>query len=143
MYGLRTSLWAVSFEISTEEIESFFHFLREQNKSDSTIHLYYVSLRFFYRLNNVTDRMPSLNSRESVQSPHGTEPREGGDDTRQFKSLKYKTVFTLAYASGLRISELRNLTLADIDFDRKQVYVRRGKNGRNRYSSSGTRPHNY
>ena len=35
--------------ISTGKIESFFHFLREQNKSDLTIHLYYVSLRFFYR----------------------------------------------------------------------------------------------
>jgi site-specific recombinase XerD len=32
---------------------------------------------------------------------------------------------------------LRNLTLADIDFDRKQVYVRKGKNGRGRYSILG------
>jgi hypothetical protein len=31
--------------ISAEEIESFFHFLREQNKSDSTIHLYLPSVR--------------------------------------------------------------------------------------------------
>jgi site-specific recombinase XerD len=55
------------------------------------------------------------------------------------KSLKYKTLFTLAYASGLRTSELRNLTVRDIDFDRKQVYVRNGKNGRNRYSILGNK----
>jgi site-specific recombinase XerD len=53
------------------------------------------------------------------------------------KSLKYKTIFALAYASGLRISELGNLTLADIDFDRKQVYVRKSKNGLSRYSILG------
>jgi integrase len=55
------------------------------------------------------------------------------------KSLKYKTLFTLAYASGLRTSELRNLTVRDIDFDRKQVYVRNGKNGRDRYSILGNK----
>jgi len=55
------------------------------------------------------------------------------------RSLKYKTLFTMAYASGLRISELRNLTMGDIDFERKQIYVRNGKNGRNRYSILGNK----
>jgi site-specific recombinase XerD len=55
------------------------------------------------------------------------------------KSLKYKTLFTLAYASGLRISELQALTVSDIDFDRKQVYVRNGKNSLNRYSLLGNK----
>src|SRR5271157_1420522 len=50
-------------EISMKEIESFFHFLRQQNKSDSTIHLYYVSLRFFYHINDVADRLPNLTFR--------------------------------------------------------------------------------
>ena len=55
------------------------------------------------------------------------------------RSLKYKTLFTLAYSSGLRTSELRDLTVRDIDFDRKQVYVRKGKNGRSRYSILGNK----
>jgi len=46
--------------ISMKEIESFFHFLRQQNKSDSTIHLYYVSLKFFYHINNITGVPPIL-----------------------------------------------------------------------------------
>ena len=49
--------------ISMKEIESFFQFLRQQHKSDSTIHLYYVSLRFFYHINNISDRMPRLTFR--------------------------------------------------------------------------------
>ena len=65
--------------IASEEIESFFHYLRQQNKSDSTIHLYYVSLRFFYCLNNITNRMPYLTFQESTeQGPYDIESGEGG-----------------------------------------------------------------
>jgi integrase/recombinase XerD len=125
-------------EVSAEEIESYFHFLREQNKSDSTIHLSYVSLRFFYRLNNLADRMPRIAfRRERYRVPVVLSQEKVAMILDSCRSLKYKTVFAMAYASGLRISELRNLTVADIDFDRKQVYVKRGKNGRSRYSILG------
>jgi len=127
-------------EVSTGEIESFFHFLREQKRSDSTIHLYYVSLRFFYRLNNVTNRVPSLTfKRIRYRVPVVLSQEKVAMILDSCRSLKYKTTFALAYASGLRISELRNLTVGDIDFDRKQIYVRRGKNGRSRYSILGNK----
>jgi site-specific recombinase XerD len=124
--------------ISTLEIEAFFHHLRKQRKSESTIHLYYVSLRFFYRQNNMLDRMPRLTFpkvRNKIPLVLSQEKMISMLDS--CKSLKYKTLFTLAYASGLRVSELQALTVPDIDFDRKQVYVRNGKNGRNRYSLLG------
>ena len=125
-------------EISAGEIESFFHFLRQQGKSDSTIHLYYVSLRFFYRLHNVAGRVPGLTfKRLRCRVPVVLSQEKVAAILDSCRSLKYKTIFALAYASGLRISELRHLTVGDIDFDRKQVYVRRGKNGRSRYSILG------
>jgi len=127
-------------EISSTEIESFFHFLREQHKSDSTIHLFYVSLRFFYRLNNATEQMPRIAfKRMQSRVPFVMSQEKVALMLDNCTSLKYKTIFSLAYASGLRISELTHLTIADIDFDRKQVYVRRGKNGRSRYSILGDR----
>ena len=126
--------------ISTREIESFFHHLRQQNKSESTIHLYYVSLRFFYRLNNMLDRMPKLRfPRIQNKVPIVLSQEKMAAMLESCRSLKYKTLFSLAYASGLRISELQALTVPDIDFDRKQVYVRNGKNGRDRYSLLGIR----
>jgi integrase/recombinase XerD len=126
--------------ISSCEIESFFHFLREQRKSDSTIHLFYVSLRFFYRLNNVTEQMPRITFKKMrYRIPVVLSQEKVALMLDSCTSLKYKTIFTVAYASGLRISELIHLTIADIDFDRKQVYVRRGKNGCSRYSILGDR----
>jgi len=123
-----------------KEIESFFHFLRQQNRSDSTIHLYYVSLKFFYNINNLTDRLPNLSFRNIRNKvPMVLSQEKVVTMLSSCKSLKFKALFTLAYASGLRTSELRNLTVRDIDFDRKQVYVRNGKNGRNRYSILGNK----
>lgn len=49
-------------------------------------------------------------------------------------SLKYRTIFTLIYSAGLRVSEAANLTLADIDFERKQIFIRNGKNKKDRYT---------
>jgi integrase/recombinase XerD len=127
-------------KISSGEIESFFHFLREQRKSDSTIHLFYVSLRFFYRLNKAAEQMPRLTFKKMrYRIPVVLSQEKVALMLDRCESLKYKTIFALAYASGLRISELRHLTIADIDFDRKQVYVRRGKNGRSRYSILGNK----
>jgi site-specific recombinase XerD len=127
-------------QISTEEIESFFHFLRQQNKSDSTIHLYHVSLKFFYHINGMDDHFPSLTfKRIRNKVPMVLSQEKVVTVLDSCKSLKYKTLFTLAYASGLRTSELRDLMVRDIDFDRKQVYVRNGKNGRNRYSIFGNK----
>jgi len=126
--------------ISMKEVESFFHFLRLQHKSDSTIHLYYVSLKFFYHINKITERLPNLAFRKIRNKvPVVLSQDKVVAMLDSCRSLKYKTLFTLAYASGLRTSELRDLTVHDIDFDRKQVYVRKGKNGRNRYSILGNK----
>lgn len=126
--------------ISMKEIELFFHFLRQQRKSDSTIHLYYVSLRFFYRINDISDRMPKIIFRR-IQNriPMILSQEKVITVLNSCKSLKYRTLFSLAYASGLRHSELRDLTVWDIDFARKQVYVRKGKCGRSRYSILGNK----
>ena len=53
------------------------------------------------------------------------------------RSIKYKTIFALIYASGLRVSELQNLTVSDINFHRKQIYIRRSKYQKDRYSILG------
>lgn len=46
---------------------------------------------------------------------------------------KHKIAFALAYGSGLRISELINVQLRDIDLIRKTVHVRDGKGGYDRF----------
>lgn len=46
---------------------------------------------------------------------------------------KHKIAFALAYGSGLRISEVLNVQVKDIDLIRKTVHVRDGKGGYDRF----------
>ena len=125
-------------QITTKEIETFFQFLREHKKSDSTIHGYYVSLKTFYNINNLNERLPYIRFKRVINKiPLILSKEKISLILDSCNSLKYKTLFSLAYASGLRMSEIQNLTISDLDFERKQLYVRNGKNAKCRYTILG------
>ena len=47
-------------------------------------------------------------------------------------NLKHKTILSTIYSAGLRLSESVNLKIADIDSERKLIYVRGGKGKKDR-----------
>ena len=47
--------------------------------------------------------------------------------------LKHKLLIGLLYGCGLRCFEVRNVMLADLDFDRQMLHVRKGKGKKDRY----------
>ncbi len=47
-------------------------------------------------------------------------------------NLKHKTILSVIYSSGLRISEVINLKPGDIDFDTMNIHVRQGKGRKDR-----------
>ena len=49
-------------------------------------------------------------------------------------NYKFKTIFMLAYGSGLRIGEITNLRVEDIDSKTMRVFVREGKGNKERYT---------
>jgi len=53
-------------------------------------------------------------------------------ERRQAKQYELKLIFTLCYGCGLRRSECLKMTVRDVDFDRKTVFVRQGKNYKDR-----------
>lgn len=55
---------------------------------------------------------------------------------RLFNALqnkKHKAMLFTAYSAGLRVSEISNLKLTDIDSKRMQIYINRGKGKKDRY----------
>ncbi len=55
------------------------------------------------------------------------------DLLRLTRNLKHRCALALIYSSGLRIGELLNLQLKDIDIDRRQVFIRQSKGRKDRY----------
>jgi integrase/recombinase XerD len=59
------------------------------------------------------------------------------DEAAQFlaaiRSLKYRTILSLCYGAGLRISEALHLRVTDIDSERMMIRVRQAKGHKDRY----------
>lgn len=49
-------------------------------------------------------------------------------------NYKFKTIFMLAYGSGLRIGEIVNLRDEDIDSKNMRIFIREGKGNKERYT---------
>ena len=49
------------------------------------------------------------------------------------KNIKHQTILITLYASGMRVGELRKLTIQDILSDRNQIRIIKGKGGKDRY----------
>jgi site-specific recombinase XerD len=68
-------------------------------------------------------RLPVVLSREEVQRLFAT-----------VTNLKQKALFMVAYDAGLRLSELLNLRVDDIDSGRMVILIRQGKGKKDRYA---------
>jgi len=51
-----------------------------------------------------------------------------------FSNVKHKAIFTLIYSAGLRVGEILNLRVKDIDSDRMQIRIHQGKGQKDRYT---------
>ena len=53
---------------------------------------------------------------------------------RAARGLKQRVLLMTAYSAGLRVSELVNLKITDIDAERMTLRVKQGKGGKDRYT---------
>jgi site-specific recombinase XerD len=117
--------------------EFLLHLLRDRHRSRSTVNQYGCAFRFLYGtvlgfdgdefhipLGIAPQRLPEILSREEIARLFAVTTRLGP-----------RTFLMLAYATGLRLSELRHLRVSDIDShaDRMCIRVVQGKGGKDRY----------
>jgi site-specific recombinase XerD len=124
--------------LSADEVQQYLlHLLRERRLSRSSINQYGCAYRFFYA--NVLE-MPG----DAFQIPLGPAPQRlpeilsRAELTRLFavaRHQKSRTFLMVAYGTGLRLSELCHLRVADIDshHDRMCIRVEHGKGDKDRY----------
>ncbi len=100
-----------------------------QNQAINSIKFYYEKVlggqRKLYNLDrpNREKQLPTVLSTEEIKSI-----------IQKTDNLKHKAIIMLIYSAGLRISELINLKIADIDSNRMQIHIIAGKGKKDRYS---------
>jgi len=91
-------------------------------------------LRFLFRVFDMDDkaiRLPSL--KRSDKLPTVLSQQECKTLFKSGRILKHRILLCLVYSAGLRSHEVRNLKLADVDFQRMTIHVRMAKNIKDQY----------
>src|SRR6516165_3073936 len=95
----------------------------------ATVNVSATALRFFFRVTLKRSDLAEevVSAREPRRLPIVLSPEEVGRLLASAKNIKRKAVLSLAYATGLRASEVVSLKLTDIDRERMIIRVEQGK----------------
>jgi site-specific recombinase XerD len=119
--------------ISREELKSFLDKMLSEGASGSTINQYIAALKFIntyifkrdmdldFRYSRTPKKLPVVLSKKEVLKIFENE-----------KNLKYKLMFQMMYGSGLRLNEVTNLKVKDIELEEGTLTVRQGKGKKDR-----------
>lgn len=123
-------------EATENDISKYLHgLIMEKKLKPQSINKYNTALRFFFQatLNKTLNlraiprcraesKLPVLLSREELW--------------RLFDvcELKNKAIFMTFYGSGIRLAELVNLKISDVDSKNMQIFIRQGKPKKDRYA---------
>jgi len=118
-----------------EDVRRYQVWLASIGTTVGTVNAGASALRFFFR---VTLKRPDLaeeviSTREPRRLPVVLSPEEVGRLLAAAINIKHKALLSLAYATGLRSSEVVSLKLTDIDRDRRVIRVEQGKGKKDRY----------
>jgi len=123
--------------ISIEQISRYLLYCKEVlGSGHSKCHLVTQSASFLFKHvvgNNL--KVPSvLYPRKSMQLPGIMSEAEVKKLLDGITNLKHRTIFILIYSAGLRIRELTNLRISDIDSQGMRIKVVQGKGRKDRYT---------
>lgn len=125
-------------DVTTEELRRFLlKYLKDERKlGDRSINYYNSVIRFIYEvtLDKVLNKkqLPMRKKKKMVYNVLTKE--ELSTFFNCVDDFKFKTIFMLAYGSGLRIGEIANLRVEDIDSKNMRLFVREGKGNKERYT---------
>jgi len=124
-------------QITEADLRKYFLYLIEEKKmAAGTVNQIFNALRFLYvELYNtpfVIGKLPRPMKEQKLPDVLNEE-----EVLRIFKAvsnLKHRTMLMLAYASGLRVSEVVSLKVEDFDGDRNMIHIRGAKGKKDRYT---------
>ena len=121
-------------ELERSDIDIYLLYLAKKNYSNSKLNLAINAIKYFYE--NVCGHERAYYEIDRPQCELHLPTVLSKDEVARIFSmidnLKHKTLLITIYSSGLRISELLNLKVSDIDSSRMVMYVHNGKGRKDR-----------
>lgn len=117
----------------TKAIELFLLEKQQQGRSPQTINLALNSIKFLYH--EVLGQKEKLNfkcAKKSKKLPIVLSKKEIESMIVILQNPKHKLILSLGYAAGLRVSEVVNLKVKDIDLDELTIHIKNAKGRKDR-----------
>lgn len=122
-------------DLSIDQLEEYLYYIRQHETPSlsSFKHLVYGLRTMFSMFKNekLLLSLPSIASSKAL--PVVFSQQEIKLILKTPKLLKHRVLFAIIYDCGLRISEVINLKISDVDFNRRQVHIRQSKHKKDRY----------
>ena len=134
-------------EVTSKEVGLYLDHLLQKKRTPKTITCHLQTIRLFFEYLIQEEGIPTANpvTRISIRLPKPL-PRHLKDDQvtrllRVITDIRDRAMFMLMLRCGLRVQEVADLTVDAIDHQRKQIFVSKGKGGKDRvvYLSEDTR----
>jgi site-specific recombinase XerD len=123
-------------EAGERSIRSFLEYLLERKLTPGTVNMYNASIRFLFEvtldraLNH--KRVPRLRERKGL--PEILTKEELRRIFEHTTPLRNRAMLMTIYGGGLRVSEVCELKVTDIDSKAMRIFVRNGKGSKDRYT---------
>lgn len=123
-------------ELDEDQINDYLHLMQQEHKTPSESYFKFTvyGLRYAFRISGLQEARVALPSIKREKKLPVVLSREEVKRLMKAPSLlKHRVLIGLLYGCGLRCFEVRNIKLADLDFDRKMLHVVKGKGKKDRY----------
>lgn len=119
--------------ISKKDVRLFLESLSEKAMAGNTMNVYHMAIRFLFedvldkriwidiKYSKVPEKLPVVLSKEEIKRLFNV-----------IENPKHKLMVKLMYSAGLRVSELINLKVNDIELDKNFGWIRGGKGNKDR-----------
>jgi integrase/recombinase XerD len=119
-------------QVTKNDIKYYIESLIDSGYERATINLAISALKFYY--GEILNRKFNIKRLRTQRKLHDTLSQN--ELNKMFENItneKHKFLLMTLYYTGIRVSEIVNLKVKDIDFERKQVHVRCGKGRKDRF----------
>lgn len=123
-------------QVDPDRINDYLHLVKRSHNTPSESYFKFTvyALRFAHRIEGMKDKRIELPTiKRSKKLPVVPSQEEVRRLLKAPKLLKHRVLIALLYGCGLRCFGVRNLKIADLDFDRKMLHVKDGKGKKDRY----------
>lgn len=132
---IRQSILSVE-EVSPRELDAYFLEMMKEKHSHAYVNQAISALRFWFKEVLKRSDFPKqwVRPKRNKTLPSVFSEEEVLALLESTSNLKHRLLLTLAYSSGLRVSEVVSLRKRDLDVSRKMIHIRQAKGGKDRYS---------